>query len=106
MMSRATAPTPRYEGTAGCHSPHSIRHYPARSKIVCRGVELAPGLFDTAAGQPPAVLLPLPNGHHRHPGLDLEIRFHRTDDQPYTMELRQEGGTHTAIADDQPADRT
>ena len=50
----------------------------------------------TAAGQPPAVLLPLPTGRYRHPGLDLEITFQRTDDQPYTMELRQEGTAQTA----------
>ena len=50
----------------------------------------------TAAGQPPAVLLPLPTGRYRHPGLNLEITFQRTDDQPYTMELRQEGTAQTA----------
>ena len=50
----------------------------------------------TAAGQPPVVLRPLPNGHYRHPGLDLEVRFARTADQPYAMELRQEGATQSA----------
>ncbi|MEV6851587.1 serine hydrolase domain-containing protein [Actinoplanes sp. NPDC051411] len=50
----------------------------------------------TAAGQPPALLLRLPSGHYRHPGLDLEIRFHRAADQSSTMELRQEGIAQTA----------
>jgi hypothetical protein len=50
----------------------------------------------TAAGQPSAVLLPLRSGHYRHPGLDLEIRFHRTADRPRTLELRQEGIAQTA----------
>jgi CubicO group peptidase (beta-lactamase class C family) len=49
-----------------------------------------------AAGQPPAALLPLSEGRYRHPGLDLEITFQRTDDQPYTLALRQEGTTQTA----------
>jgi CubicO group peptidase (beta-lactamase class C family) len=50
----------------------------------------------TAAGQPSALLLPLQSGHYRHPGLDLEIWFHQTADQTYTMELRQEGITQIA----------
>lgn len=50
----------------------------------------------TAGGQPPAVLLPLAGGGYRHPGLDLEVTFQRTGEQPYTMELRQEGTTQTA----------
>jgi CubicO group peptidase (beta-lactamase class C family) len=50
----------------------------------------------TAPGQPAAVLLPLPDGRYRHPGLDLEIRFHRVGDEPSTMELRQENDTQTA----------
>jgi len=50
----------------------------------------------TTAGQQPALLLLLQSGHYRHPGLDLEIRFHRTADQPYTMELWQEGTARTA----------
>ncbi|HEX6685854.1 MAG TPA: serine hydrolase domain-containing protein [Candidatus Limnocylindrales bacterium] len=50
----------------------------------------------TAGGQPPAVLLPLPGGGYRHPGLDLQVTFQRSGDQPYVMELRQEGTTQTA----------
>ncbi len=50
----------------------------------------------TAPAQPAAVLLPLPDGRYRHPGLDLEIRFHRVGDEPSTMELRQENDTQTA----------
>jgi hypothetical protein len=49
-----------------------------------------------AAGQPPAPLRPLRNGRYRHPGLDLEISFQRTADQPDVMRLRQEGVTQTA----------
>lgn len=45
-----------------------------------------------AAGRPPVVLLPLPNGHYRHPGLDLELSFPRAG----SLELRQEGSTQTA----------
>jgi hypothetical protein len=50
----------------------------------------------TADGQPSAVLLPLTNGHYRHPGFDLEISFQRAGEESYTMELRQEGITQTA----------
>jgi CubicO group peptidase (beta-lactamase class C family) len=50
----------------------------------------------TSSGQPPAVLRPLSAGRYRHPGLDLEITFQRTDDQTYIMDLRQEGTTQTA----------
>jgi hypothetical protein len=50
----------------------------------------------TAPNQPPAVLQQLPNGRYRIPGLDLEIRFQRTDDQTHTMQLRQENLTQTA----------
>jgi CubicO group peptidase (beta-lactamase class C family) len=57
----------------------------------------------TVPGHPSAILLPLQNGHYRHPGLDLEIWFHRTADQPYTMELRQEGITQTATRSVSPA---
>lgn len=49
-----------------------------------------------AVGQPSAVLLPLPNGHYRHPGFDLEISFQRAGEESYTMELWQEGITQTA----------
>jgi CubicO group peptidase (beta-lactamase class C family) len=49
----------------------------------------------TSPNQPAAVLQPLPNGHYRLPGLDLEINF-RADDQTYTMELSQENLTQTA----------
>jgi CubicO group peptidase (beta-lactamase class C family) len=45
-----------------------------------------------APGRPPVALSPLENGHHRHPGLDLELRFPR----PGVLEVRQEG--HTQIA--------
>lgn len=50
----------------------------------------------SAPGQAPAVLQPLPTGYYRHPALDLEVRFRRTDGQAYTVELRQEGVTQTA----------
>jgi CubicO group peptidase (beta-lactamase class C family) len=53
-------------------------------------------LMLTTAGQRPAVLLLLSGGRYRHPGLDLEITFQRTDDQRYTMHMRQEGTTHEA----------
>jgi hypothetical protein len=56
----------------------------------------ADGLTLTVPGQPPAVLLPLQSGHYRHPGLDLEIRFQPSADQPYTLQLRQENITQTA----------
>jgi CubicO group peptidase (beta-lactamase class C family) len=49
-----------------------------------------------APNQPPAVLTQLPNGAYRLPGVDLEIRFQRADDQTYTVELRQENLTQTA----------
>ncbi|RAN92017.1 hypothetical protein GAR05_06581 [Micromonospora saelicesensis] len=49
-----------------------------------------------AATQQPVVLLANPDGRYRHPDLDLEVRFVRTDDQPYVLELRQEGVTQTA----------
>ncbi|MEU7905386.1 serine hydrolase domain-containing protein [Actinoplanes sp. NPDC049118] len=49
------------------------------------------GLSLTAAGQSPAILVPLRDGGFRHPGLDLEVRFQRD-----IMELRQEGVTQTA----------
>ncbi|GAA2550812.1 hypothetical protein GCM10010435_21180 [Winogradskya consettensis] len=45
----------------------------------------------SAAGQPPVVLVAHPEGHHVHPGLDLEIRF-----LPTGVELRQEGRSQTA----------
>jgi CubicO group peptidase (beta-lactamase class C family) len=48
-----------------------------------------------AAGRPPAVLLPLPGGGYRHPGLDLEIGFRRSGDR-LSLELRQGGVTQTA----------
>jgi CubicO group peptidase (beta-lactamase class C family) len=56
----------------------------------------------TAPNQPPAVLQQLPNGRYRIPGLDLEIRFQRTDDQTHTMQLRQENLTQTATRHPQP----
>jgi CubicO group peptidase (beta-lactamase class C family) len=60
-------------------------------------IAAADGLLTlTVPGQPSTLLLPLPSGHYRHPGLDLEISFHQAADQPYTMELRQEGITQTA----------
>ncbi|MGC4870096.1 serine hydrolase domain-containing protein [Micromonospora sp. DT53] len=52
--------------------------------------------FAAAAAPQPVVLLADPDGRYRHPGLDLEVRFVRTDDQPYVLELRQEGVTQIA----------
>ncbi|SCG69050.1 CubicO group peptidase, beta-lactamase class C family [Micromonospora inositola] len=49
-----------------------------------------------AAAQQPVVLLADPDGRYLHPGLDLEVRFLQTNDQPYILELRQEGVTQTA----------
>ncbi|MEU8116751.1 serine hydrolase domain-containing protein [Micromonospora sp. NPDC048947] len=49
-----------------------------------------------ASTQQPVVLLAGPDGSYRHPDLDLEVRFVRTDDQPHVLELRQEGLTQTA----------
>ncbi|WP_124817765.1 serine hydrolase domain-containing protein [Micromonospora ureilytica] len=49
-----------------------------------------------AATQQPVVLLADPDGRYRHPDLDLEVRFVRTDDQTHVLELRQEGVTQTA----------
>ncbi|MEW2146668.1 serine hydrolase domain-containing protein [Micromonospora vinacea] len=49
-----------------------------------------------AAAQQPVVLAADPDGRYRHPELDLEVRFLRTDDKPYVLELRQEGVTQTA----------
>ncbi|GAA2503914.1 serine hydrolase domain-containing protein [Winogradskya humida] len=45
----------------------------------------------SAAGQPPVALVAHPDGHHVHPGLDLEIRFVSAG-----VELRQEGRSQTA----------
>ncbi|GAA2188492.1 serine hydrolase domain-containing protein [Micromonospora lupini] len=50
----------------------------------------------SAAAQQPVVLLADPDGRYLHPGLDLEVRFVRSDDQRYVLELRQEGVTQTA----------
>jgi CubicO group peptidase (beta-lactamase class C family) len=49
-----------------------------------------------AVGQPPAILIPLSTGRYRHPGLDLEIVFRQDNDQPRTIDLRQEGSIQTA----------
>ncbi|MEH1164168.1 serine hydrolase domain-containing protein [Micromonospora sp. CPCC 205539] len=51
----------------------------------------------SAAAQQPVVLRAAPDGRYLHPGLDLEVRFLQTDDQPYVLELRQEGVAQTAI---------
>ncbi|MEV5208882.1 serine hydrolase domain-containing protein [Micromonospora sp. NPDC053740] len=60
-------------------------------------VALADGQLTLAAAtQQPVVLLAGPDGSYRHPDLDLEVRFVRTDDQPHVLELRQEGVTQTA----------
>jgi hypothetical protein len=50
----------------------------------------------SAAAQQPVVLLADPDGRYLHPGLDLEVRFLQNNDQPYILELRQEGVTQTA----------
>ncbi len=49
-----------------------------------------------APNQRPAVLRQMPDGHYRLPGLDVEIRFQRTDAQTHTIQLRQENHTQTA----------
>ncbi|MCX5069568.1 beta-lactamase family protein [Micromonospora lupini] len=50
----------------------------------------------SAAAQQPVVLLADADGRYLHPGLDLEVRFVRSDDKRYVLELRQEGVTQTA----------
>ncbi|MEU7798993.1 hypothetical protein AB0J14_15805 [Micromonospora arborensis] len=50
----------------------------------------------SAPAQQPVALLADPDGRYLHPGLDLEVRFVQTNDQPYSLELRQEGVTQIA----------
>ena len=100
-------------GAAGQHprrSGPSLRHHrvtaapPAdvTGRYVLRDdypidVALTDGHLTFAAStQQPVVLLADPDGRYRHPDLDLEVRFVRTDDQPLILELRQEGVTQTA----------
>ncbi|GGO21029.1 serine hydrolase domain-containing protein [Micromonospora parathelypteridis] len=50
----------------------------------------------SAPAQQPVALLAGPDGHYQHPGLDLEVWFPQANDQPRTLELRQEGVTQIA----------
>ncbi|MFG1869219.1 serine hydrolase domain-containing protein [Micromonospora arborensis] len=50
----------------------------------------------SAPAQQPVALLADPDGRYLHPGLDLEVRFVQTNDQSYSLELRQEGVTQIA----------